>query len=85
MYGSDPLRNRSGPRRSGGLWSASRGGSPDVPQHTVLIGISNNHDESHVVRVSTIPPKVEGLEVTYENGSTHRFDVSSFDALPRMD
>ena len=59
------------------------GGSPDVPKHTVSIGISNDHDESHVVRVSTIPPEVEGLEVTYENGSTRRFDVSSFDALPR--
>lgn len=59
------------------------GGSPDSPQQTVSIRISNNHNESHVVRVSTIPPEVEGLEVTYENGSTHRFDVSSFDALPR--
>ncbi|MEA5389244.1 hypothetical protein VB779_21030 [Haloarculaceae archaeon H-GB11] len=57
--------------------------SPNAPKHTVSIGISNNHNESHIVRVSTIPPEVKGLEVTYENGSTHRFDVSSFDALPR--
>jgi len=61
------------------------GGSPDAPQHTVSIGISNNHNESYVVRASTIPPEVEGLEVAYENGSTHRFNVSSFDALPRVD
>ncbi|SFG86940.1 hypothetical protein SAMN04488063_3161 [Halopelagius inordinatus] len=58
-------------------------GSPNVPQHTVSIAVSNNHDESYVVRASAIPPEVEGLEVTYENGSTHRFDVTSFDALPR--
>ncbi len=58
-------------------------GSPDTPQHTVSITVSNDHNESYRVRVSTIPPDVEGLEVTYENGSTHRFDVSSFDALPR--
>jgi hypothetical protein len=58
-------------------------GSPDKTQHTVSIGISNDHNESYVVRVNAIPPEVEGLEVTYENGSTHRFDVSSFDSLPR--
>ena len=59
------------------------GGSPDVPQHTVSIEISNNHNESSVVRVSAIPPEIDGLEVTYENGSTRHFGVSSFDALPR--
>lgn len=59
------------------------GESRDTHQHTVSITVSNNHDESHVVRVTTIPHTVEGLEVTYENGSTHSFDVSSFDALPR--
>jgi len=66
-----------------GCGAVPGGGSPDAPQHTVSIGISNAHNESYVVRVSTIPPTVEGLEVTYENGSTRRFDVSSFDALPR--
>jgi hypothetical protein len=59
------------------------GGSPEVTQQTVSVGLSNDHTESYIVRVSTIPPEVEGLVVTYENGSTHRFDVSSFDALPR--
>ncbi|SEP03858.1 hypothetical protein SAMN04487948_111121 [Halogranum amylolyticum] len=42
---------------------------------------NTNHNESYVVRVSTTPPETESLEVTYENGLTHRFDVSSFDAL----
>ncbi|MFC7095892.1 hypothetical protein [Halobaculum marinum] len=58
-------------------------GTPDAPQHTVSIDISNEYNESHVVRVTTIPAAVEGLTVTYESGSTQRFDVSSFDALPR--
>jgi hypothetical protein len=68
-----------------GCGAAPGGGTPDAPQHTVSVGISNEHDESYTVRVSTIPPTVEGLEVTYENGSTRRFDVSSFDGLPRPD
>ncbi|RLM53446.1 hypothetical protein DVK02_13205 [Halobellus sp. Atlit-31R] len=41
------------------------GGSPGAPQHTVSIGISNNHNESHVVRVSTIPPEAEGFEAVF--------------------
>ena len=39
----------------------------------------------NVVRVSTIPPEIEGLEVRYENGSIHRLEVSSSDALPVVD
>ena len=57
--------------------------TPLSPDHSVSITIANNHDEPYTVRVTPLPPEVDGLEVTYENGSTRRFDVSSFDALPR--
>jgi hypothetical protein len=66
-----------------GCGAVPGGGTPDAPSHTVSVGISNSHDEPYTVRVSTLPSDVEGLVVTYENGSTRRFDVSSFDALPR--
>jgi len=56
--------------------------SPSVPDHRISITIANNHDTSYVFRVTTIPPDVEGIEITYENGSTRAFDVSSFDGLP---
>lgn len=58
-------------------------GAPDAPQRTVSVDISNEHSERYRVTVSALPPEIEGLEVTYENGSTRRFAVSSFDALPR--
>lgn len=58
-------------------------GTPSSPSHSVSLTIANNHDERYVVRITPLPSEVDGLEVTYENGSTRRFDVSSFDSLPQ--
>lgn len=57
-------------------------GTPEPPEHSLSVTVSNGHDVRYEVRVAAVPPQVDGIEVTYENGSTHRFDVSSFDALP---
>jgi hypothetical protein len=58
-------------------------GPPAATDHDVAVSVSNDHDEPALVRVTALPPAVDGVEVTYENGSTRRFDVPSFDALPR--
>lgn len=58
------------------------GGTPAPSEHSLSVTISNEHDVSYTVRVTALPAQVEGLEVAYENGSTRRFEVSSFDALP---
>ncbi|MEF8841619.1 MAG: hypothetical protein V5A62_08335 [Haloarculaceae archaeon] len=58
------------------------GGTPTPTGHDLSISISNEHDVGYEVRVTAVPARVEGIEVTYENSTTHRFDVASFDALP---
>lgn len=55
----------------------------EPPQQRVSVTITNEYDERSIVRVSVVPVEADGFEVTYENGSTRRFDVSSFDDLPR--
>jgi hypothetical protein len=60
----------------------SGGGTSTPAGHDLSISVSNEHDVGYEVRVAAIPAEVEGIEVTYENGTTHRFDVASFDALP---
>jgi hypothetical protein len=57
-------------------------GPPTATGNDVRVTVSNEHDERSLVRVTALPPTVDGVEVTYENGSTRRFDVPSFDALP---
>ena len=66
----------------GGCSALPGNGTPTPAEHDLSISISNDHDVRYEIRVTAVPPQVEGIEVTYENGSTHRFDVSSFDALP---
>lgn len=60
----------------------SGGGTPTPSEHSLSVSVSNDHDVTYEVRVTAVPAQVEELEVTYENGSTHRFEVASFDALP---
>ena len=60
----------------------SGGGTPTPAEHDLSVSVSNEDDVGYEFRVTAVPARVEGIEVTYENGSTHRFDVSSFDALP---
>lgn len=57
-------------------------GTPTPAEHDLSVSVSNEHDVGYEVRVTAVPAQVEGIEVTYENGTTHRFDVASFDALP---
>lgn len=57
---------------------------PEQPAtQTVEVVVSNNHDVTYGFTVTVVPPTVEGLEVTYENGSTRSFDVDSIQGLPR--
>lgn len=58
-------------------------GEPQPASRDVSISVSNEHDASYTVVVSAIPDGVEGIEVTYENGSTRTFDVASLDGVPR--
>lgn len=60
----------------------SGGGTPTPAEHDLSISISNEHDVGYEVRVTAVPAQADEIEVTYENGTTHRFDVASFDALP---
>jgi len=59
------------------------GGTPTPAGQDLSVTVSNEHDEPYVVRLTAVPAEVAGIEVTYENGSTRRFEVASFDALPR--
>jgi hypothetical protein len=64
--------------------SSLPGDATDTPAgQDVSITIRNDHDRSYTVAVRTVPTGVEGIAVTYENGSTRTFDVPSLDALPR--
>jgi hypothetical protein len=63
--------------------SGAPGGTPTPSGHDLSVAVSNEHDASYVVRVTAVPADVEGIEVTYGNGSVRRFEVQSFDALPR--
>jgi len=64
--------------------SSLPGDGTDTPaSQDVSITIRNDHDRSYTVAVRTVPTGVEGIAVTYENGSTRTFDVPSLDALPR--
>lgn len=56
-------------------------GTSPPPDRDLSVTITNDDDESYVVRVIAIPAGVDGVVVTYANGSTRRFEVSSFDAL----
>jgi hypothetical protein len=56
--------------------------TPTPAEHDLSISVSNEHDVGYEVRVTAVPAQVEEIEITYENGTTHRFDVVSFDALP---
>lgn len=56
---------------------------PGTPAgQSIAVSLSNEFDEPARVDLAVIPPSVDGFEVTYENGSTRRFDVSSMDDLP---
>lgn len=66
-----------------GCPSAGEDGSPSPSPHDVSVTVTNDHDARYVVTVRAIPDGVDGLVVTYENGSARRFDVRSLDALPR--
>lgn len=57
-------------------------GTPGTPDRSLSVTVSNEHDVGYLVRVTAVPAQVETVEVTYENGSSHRFDVASLDALP---
>jgi hypothetical protein len=57
--------------------------TPQSPERELSVSVSNDHDDPYRIRVTVVPPTVDGLEVTYENGSTRLFDVSSVDALPQ--
>ena len=50
--------------------------TPAPTEHDLSVSISNEHDVGYEVGVTAIPAQVEGIEVTYENGTTHRFDVA---------
>jgi hypothetical protein len=65
-----------------GCSSLPDAGTPEPSEHALSVTVSNEHDVAYLVRMTAVPAGAEGLEVTYENGSTHRFDVASFDALP---
>lgn len=56
--------------------------SDESPRHSISISVSNNDDEGYLVRVVAVPPDVSGIDVTCENGSTHHFDVTSYDSIP---
>jgi len=58
-------------------------GTPTPTGQELSVTVSNEHDERYVVRLTAVPAGVAGIEVTYENGSTRRFEVASVDALPR--
>ena len=49
---------------------------------TLAVSLSNEHDRPYRVDLSVVPPDVEGLRVTYENGTTRQFQVGSMDDLP---
>ena len=56
---------------------------PGTPAgQSISISLSNGFDEGYRVDLAVIPPGVDGIEVTYENGSARRFDVASMDDLP---
>lgn len=61
----------------------SGGGTPTPQEHSLSLSVSNEHDVAYDVGVTAIPARVEGIEITYGNGSTARYEVRSFDALPR--
>jgi hypothetical protein len=61
----------------------SGGGTTTPSEHSISVSVSNEHDVTYEVRVTAVPSRIEGIEVTYENGSTARYEVRSFDALPR--
>ncbi len=60
----------------------SGGGTPTAADHSLSVSVSNEHDATYEVRVTAVPARIDGIEVTYENGSTARYEVRSFDALP---
>lgn len=60
----------------------SGGGTPTAAEHSLSVSVSNEHDATYEVSVTAVPAQVEEVEVAYENGSTARYEVASFDALP---
>lgn len=56
---------------------------PEPALQTVTVSVTNDHDESYRLAVTVIPPTVDGVQVSYENGSTRTFDVRSIQELPR--
>jgi hypothetical protein len=66
-----------------GCAGVSGPGTPTDTGQDVVVTLSNEHTERYRVSVTAVPPAVEGLTVTYENGTTRTFAVTSVEALPR--
>ncbi|WP_253736408.1 hypothetical protein [Halohasta salina] len=55
--------------------TAPQADEPPAPAGTdVSVTLSNEHTATYTVTVHAIPPDAEGIELTYENGSTRTFD-----------
>jgi len=48
---------------------------PSAPASTdVSVTLSNEHTATYTIAVHAIPPDADGIELIFENGSTHLFD-----------
>ena len=57
-------------------------GGDGRPGQSVTVSLSNQHDQRYAVRIVVASGDLEGVRVTYENGSSRTYAVPNVSALP---